>query len=399
MNPKAESQIPVPTNVKEITPEWTSRILGCKISEKDFHIQTDVQNGSGYLSKMSRLECKSESNGKSYSLIIKLLPEDEIMRALVVSEEFDKTEIQFYCIVMPRLIEIVPELEEYLCHSYYGKVQAQDDEKGLEYSSVLVMEDLKPLGYYTINFAGQETLEQMREVVQFLAKFHFAGMVLEENEGKPLPEVYDFLQGAEDDKESMFYGMAKVGFIDIVNLAKEHGASQNLIDAFNKLAPHSDEIIEKVQEAGLSFACLIHGDLWPNNLLYNENPKMHTKVIDWQLLGYKDPAFDLAVTIISCLSMDQYESKDGMTSELLQLYYETFTAQCELAGKNHFIKRDFETFKTFFFTWGTSYMLLWCLMASDPFAASYPKLFKIYEFLTKEANVHEFLLKQCELSG
>jgi len=388
--------IPVPTNVSEITPEWISQILKTKISPEDFILQTDIQSGSGFLSKMSRLNCKSEDGQKSFALVIKLLPEGESFRSLVLSEKFDETEIQFYEMAMPELVEVLPKLEDYLCRSFYGRVQRENKDIGQMYSSVLVMEDLKPLGYYTINFAGQANSAQLEEVVQFLGKFHFAGMALEDKKGKPLNAVYDFLQGGENDGSSMFYQMARNGYGNVEKLLKSHGTSQDIIKSLNKLAAVSDSVISVVDAATKLQPCLIHGDLWSNNLLFNSNQEMHTKVIDWQLLGYKDPAIDLACTIFSMVSIEDLQSKEGRILELIHIYWNTFTSECIKAGKEHLIKRDFGAFKTYFYTWGMSYMMLWCLMDTEPFSANFPKLVKIYELILGQGDVANFLLSHIQ---
>lgn len=257
-----------------------------------------------------------------------------------------------------------------------------------------MLEDLKPQGYYTINFAGEETSEQIKEVVTFMAKFHYAGMVLEKNKGEALPKVYDFLQGASGSETSLFYEMAKGGFAEVQQLLKDYEAQDKVVEAYQKLAPYSGQIIKKVEAAGKEFATTVHGDLWSNNLLFNDNPNYHTKVIDWQLLGFKDPNYDLAVTIVSSIPM-KHLSKE-MVEAHLKHYYATFVKECEKSGSSSLVSRNYEEFSKFFYTWGMSYTLLWFLMASDPFSLNFKRLVKIYEFLVVEVNVPEFLMSEME---
>lgn len=193
----------------------------------------------------------------------------------------------------------------------------------------------------------------------------------------------------------MFYEMSKAGFVEIIQLLSDHASPPPVIEAYRKMAPHSDSIIKKVQEASKEFACLIHGDLWSNNCLFNDDPQFHTKIIDWQLLGYKDPNYDVAVTIVSSIPVKQL-TKEKVT-ESLQHYYETFVAECTKSGDpGNLITRDWDQFSKFFYTWGMSYTMLWFLMSSDSFSLNIPRLVKIYEFLILEANVHEFILSQVE---
>jgi len=132
MSLKANS---IPTSVEDITPSWLSQILNTKISSSSFTIQNNIQKGSGFLSCMSRVNCHSEDSNQSFSLVIKLLPESD-MRAVILAEKFDETEIQFYQALMPELIRVVPDLKRYLCRSYYGKVQQEISASNQSYSSV-----------------------------------------------------------------------------------------------------------------------------------------------------------------------------------------------------------------------------------------------------------------------
>lgn len=147
------NQIIVPLSAEEITTRWLSEALKIEISPKDFTLFTNVQAGSGFMSNVIRITCKPESDDKKvFNLIIKILPSDEAFKALVTSEKFDKTEIYFYEKIVPKLVEIVPDLKPYLCPFYYGNVQEVDQTKGHKYASVLILEDLKPQGNYTIKF-------------------------------------------------------------------------------------------------------------------------------------------------------------------------------------------------------------------------------------------------------
>jgi len=374
---------------EDITPEWTSKVLGTQVSSKDFIIESNIQAGSGFLSNMVRLSCKSVDGQTDYRFIIKLLPKGEEMRGLVISEKFDKTEINFYQKVAPELMKICPDLREYLCHSYYGNVR---EEEGFPYTSVLVMEDLKPQGYYTINFAEEESPEQIQEVLEFMAKFHYAGLLLEKQQKKKLPEIYPFL--AWFSEKSLFYEMGKAGFAGLNALLMDHGVSKDVADMFQELTPYSDKIIKLVEAASKEFPCLIHGDLWSNNLLFNHSPQYHTKVIDWQILGYKDPSYDVAVTIVSSLPKDQLTKET--TDKYFREYYDMFVKICKERGHPDLVTRTWDQFLNHCNTFGMSFTLLWFLMASEPFALNYPRLMKIYEFLANEVKVPEFVLSQVQ---
>jgi len=58
--------------------------------------------------------------------------------------------------------------------------------------------------------------------VEFLAKFHLASMVLEEEKGRPLNEEYEFVQGAKEaDGSSLLYSLAREGFSNVSKLLRQ----------------------------------------------------------------------------------------------------------------------------------------------------------------------------------
>lgn len=108
------NQPPVPMSAEDVTPLWLSQILGVKVSTKNFEKEINVHKGSGFLSSMIRVRCFSASDkSKEYNLIVKLLPEAGPMFDLVLSEQFDKTEINFYQKIMHDLIKVAVNLRQY----------------------------------------------------------------------------------------------------------------------------------------------------------------------------------------------------------------------------------------------------------------------------------------------
>lgn len=151
-------------------------------------------------------------------------------------------------------------------------------------------------------------------------------------------------------------------------------------------------MIKLIELASKKFPCLTHGDLNSNNLLFNNDSQFETKVIDWQMLGYMDPTYDLAVTIVSSLPKDQLNKEE--VDQLLQLYYTTFSNQCKSGQVADLITRDWKSFSEYFYTWGMAYVFQWFLMTSKPFLNNLPRLVRIYEFLAQDMQVPKFLLDQ-----
>ena len=66
--------------------------------------------------------------------------------------------------------------------------------------------------------------------------------------------------------------------------------------------------------------CLIHCDLWCNNIMSSESELMF---LDWQFLSQGDNMFDLGMTI---LHNTNFAGNTTIINELLSCYYNTFNA-------------------------------------------------------------------------
>ena len=125
------------------------------------------------------------------------------------------------------------------------------------------------------------------------------------------------------------------------------------------------------------------------------HPSAVPKVIDWQLLGYKDPTFDLRVAIVS--NIPESEMKMESVMGYIKHYYETFGKEVAKAGCPEVLRRDWEKFSEFCISWGMVYTLLWFVnpFASNPFS-NVSRCVKIYEFLSKEMKVGDFLREKIQ---
>ncbi|CAG7838474.1 unnamed protein product [Allacma fusca] len=313
--------IAIPENLEDVNHTWLSSILGISISPSNFLATPNAQVGTGFLSQIVRVSCE-ELDGTPLKLIVKLLPQGDssntdFAKTIVVDAAFDVREIDFYSIIYPDLIQVLPELKDYMCHFYTGFITENPR------SSVIVMGDLKPDGYKTINFGNYLSEFQMEESVKFMAKFHYASNALEYKKKLPLDQIYPFLhdKNANEPTKQSFFTFFINGLAKLDAFFEKENCSVEFRDYFKSLLPDQIPIFTNVFRAMNKHTSLIHGDLWSNNLLVQDDGKS-IKVIDWQLVACGDPSYDLAVLIISILPPERLKRDE--VERLLRLYFDTY---------------------------------------------------------------------------
>jgi len=396
--------IPTPKCVSEITPAWLSQVLNVPIVPETFQLIQNVHEGTGFLSDMGRVSFTTSRNQETTKLILKFPPseaklgEGDQSRTLVLRDHFDQIEINSYKDLFPKLFQIIPELEECFCPSIYTEIQQVPD-----YTSVLILEDLKPKGYFMIgfheDFGNLESGSYFMDGLDFLAKFHAAatGLVQQDGRESSLVEIFPWFpksliprKEGEDRKVPELHTWFPLGFPAVFQLFEQHPNTRaEMIEAYKKFESRGPEILQRVLAAGQEFPTAIHGDLWTHNILVRKSPRS-IKVIDWQMLGYGDPTFDLAIYILEALHLP-YLTKENVV-KAAQLYFNKYEdiLKSELGLP---MRRSYAEFEQFFQTYGIGYCIYWLVLGCPDMMtipACLPKCYRILE-LGMEFGVIEFL--------
>ncbi len=365
-------------------------------------MEPNAYAGIGFLSNIVRVQFEDPAQDVSKSFIAKLLPviTDDYTRDVynvLMSERFDQRELFFYQALKSELVQICPELDKYLAQCVHAEVQTHP-----EYASVLIFEDLKPLGYIMPGFDTGLTQSQLSQAIDFAATFHSAGIALCHQKGALLPEIHPMLKdwhfpckhdSGSDFKSSPSLAWFKSGLVTIDQALTENPnmnatKSLKIRNSYARLVPHTDQIIELLVTAGSQFPTIIHDDLWPHNFLVSESS---IKVIDWQLAAFTDPTYDLSVLFLSCFGLDEINEREILG--VLEVYYRKMSG----IGES---ERSLKELSEFFKTFGLSYALVWFAMSCDSIYSNCnyrKKLIRILEFLN-EMKVLDFILKQISVN-
>ena len=378
--------------------------ISSPINKSTYNFKTRVHEGNGFLSLMARVSFLTEAS-EEFNLIIKLVPDNESMdgaRDLCLHDKLDQVEIKAYLIYASDMIQVFPEIKKNICEHYYAKIQPENIELKIPYSSVIILKDLKPQGYGVKNFYEGIPSKRYNEVLDFMIQLHVSSKCIEEKHpGKTLRDIYPWLSnwflpislGGSVPQVSTFF---ENGFKLAIEAIQKHSSKPEISKIYQKVGEKSKEIYQKILEVGQKNACAIHGDLWTYNILIPENDDSPLKIIDWQFFGYADPGFDLSIFTMSLLHPD--ELTPAKVHETLKYYYNQVKNLSKSKGLLNYPDRSFEEFEHCFNMYGLGYVMMvfipgFEVMGQLPNAME--KVMKILELLV-EVGAPQFLLKQVE---
>lgn len=371
----------VPKTEKDITDEWIAKVVGMTPLPGSTSVVGNIQDGVGFLSNLCRVVFETEK-GRQH-ILVKLLPTSDEFRALTRDGNFDEREILFYTLVQPKILQVAPALEENMCKFYCGKAA----KTGNDYASMVVLEDLKPLGYKMYSPFSDGWERNLENVMKFLAQFHCASLDFEKHSNSKLGELFPFCLYSRKAERDVLLDLALVNMKRLDGLLEENNCSLEIRETYKEMHKHAAIYFARLLEEGAKNPCLIHGDLWPPNIMVadDESP---VKIIDWQTLAHRDPTVELSVVILTSLP------KSHLTRHQVNQFCKVYMDTCDSLGKNK-LGRSREEFKTCFNTWGLAYSFFWFLLSMDAYPGDNPRLSGFFEFLQQEYKICQIFKVNC----
>ncbi|XP_049763829.1 uncharacterized protein LOC126092335 [Schistocerca cancellata] len=291
----------------------------------DFKIlSVDVQRatapGDNYLSEVYRMTVHLEHNVKQYkrsvSLIIKCLPDSEVMKTIAQDMQAFEQETLMFCETIPAMSKILEEAAP----GKYTQLSAKCFASGREPVSYVVLEDLKARGFALAKRCKGLDLAHARLVVRKLAEFHASSVRLYEQRPSAL-DRYQTFRMFEGDMAKHLEPYVKQGCKLLADQL------ETLEKSYSKYAPKvralSENIfprlLELVKRKG-KFRVLTHADTWVNNIMFKYAGGVVRDVVllDFQLASYNSPSIDLQYFTHTSLTEEVYS--DHLT-DLLKEYH------------------------------------------------------------------------------
>lgn len=236
------------------------------------------QAGDGFTSELFRISISENKSEKKLDLVCKVAPSSEKHREEFVTDALFKNEALFYNKLMPTLVKFqeskkLSKNDQFLAYpKCYGTIIDDENQR-----YVIILEDLRPLGFSMWNKAKPVPIEIVRLTMTELGKFHGLSFALKHQKPDEFTEFKQirnvFREGLQ--RENIIGMFANVLEYAIQLLENEdHKTIMRHIKS-NIVGYSEDCFDDKMSER---FGILCHGDFWNNNMLYRFNEQVNKNI-------------------------------------------------------------------------------------------------------------------------
>ncbi|XP_059620939.1 uncharacterized protein LOC132264677 [Phlebotomus argentipes] len=296
---------------------------------KSINVEPATAIGDNYMSSIYRVIIeytlhRDTDEKNTLSLVVKVLPDSGPIEEIIEKYNAFPKEIKIYS-------EIIPALEEIWQRAGHS---VQFGPKCWFTSetprSVIVMDDLKAIGYGMLPRQKGLTIEETKTLLTKLAKFHSAS-VIHYDENGPYDNLFNEGIARMDVREGMeqYYGSMYAGLMEMLE------SSDFALPYLPKLRKWKNRIFETNYRLTLaednSFNVLNHGDSWTNNLMFrHQHGTPEVLLVDFQLSSWTSPAIDLIYLLFNACNSDDFFTH---FDQLIQFYYSELKRDFELLQK------------------------------------------------------------------
>lgn len=270
-----------------------------------------------HLSLTVEVQRKSQSESdkvENKKFFVKIQPDSPVLKDLLMDDNTFPEEVHFYSKIYPLIMENCTG-EKWLPRCFLSKYD------------VLVYEDLQIQGY-VLRENSHFNEESLRLALTALARFHAASFTLEEKLGKKLNDVFPkaFVEKMYC-KSNKFGKNILVGYKTIILLAEKFGLDAALVPKIY------DKVYESVRARDGECNVICHGDLWKNNLLFNDGEKKCV-LVDFQFLRYASVAIDIGMLLyLHTTPEDRKRLEYSLLKHYYSVLYDTLAQNTKLLVK------------------------------------------------------------------
>ncbi|XP_078586098.1 uncharacterized protein LOC144867950 isoform X2 [Branchiostoma floridae x Branchiostoma japonicum] len=343
----ASDKIVIPQSAEDIAPSWVQQVLQRDLPDvtiTDVHVKGPIGEGEGFMTNLIAFDAVGIRNGTSqcYSLVAKLTdlastlcPRDNLI-------DYERVEIVFYSRVVPELLSVAADDHRPLDDSFFLPkcYFAATDPSSMV--SVRVMENLKTQGFSIKPNLQPLNREEMMLTVGALAQLHGLSHRLDVRSGVPLPEKCTFGPFSPP----VVAHLCKEG---LKTFAEAFPEEKDLLVRLEKVVNVQRFLEDLADRKSSRLRVLNHGDCWTNNIMikYAGDVPTAVKLVDWQVIQYVPPTYDLAMLFLCSAGWDVFHNhRDAILTHYHQQLQDTL-GQNEHSGLQSYtleqLKADFQT--------------------------------------------------------
>nr|XP_045597164.1 uncharacterized protein LOC123757507 isoform X2 [Procambarus clarkii] len=329
-----------PNSSKDITKPWLEDVLAHYLSKKypgkntailSFSVVGGTSPGDGFNSELVLLDVEvsvNEGETSRNTIILHLAAKFSSLNPMIceINKKL-KSSLREYLVYA----EIIKELNEFqsakapeepcipIPELIYGKCTKKEN--------ILLMENIKITGYETYNKHKGLDFDHLKIVIEEIARIHVLSHAYYQSSS--FQEKYTCFPTTSEHLIK-----TKPVISAVLEVAIAFLESQNDKDVTERVKACKQSLIEKYTCAlpeEDTIKCLIHGDLWINNIMYKyKDPQLNgshqeiegIKLIDWGNTSWGSPFFDLQYLLHASTT---HTIRTTHLEELLHHYHSTFT--------------------------------------------------------------------------
>lgn len=235
------------------------------------------QPGDGFTSEMFRISIAEYNSDKKLSLVCKVATLNEKHSKEFFTDVIFKNEALFYDNLMPLLAQFQQDKnlikhDQFLAYpKCYGSII---DDENCHY--VILLEDLRPLGFEMWNKAKPTPIEISRLTMRELGKFHGLSFALRDQNPEKFAQIKRikniFREALQTERMlGMFTNVLEYSIQLLEN--EDHKAIMRHVK--NNITRYSEDCFDG--KASDRFGVLCHGDVWNNNQMFRFDQQVHMK--------------------------------------------------------------------------------------------------------------------------
>ncbi|XP_036321591.1 uncharacterized protein LOC118735750 isoform X1 [Rhagoletis pomonella] len=297
----------------DVTPEWLAGelfedLLKDKFPEyksiAKFAVRPGVKSGENFMTLLQRIHLDvvmQDATKTAVSYMVKTLPTNQFIRNLVQYWQIFDKESCTYNTYLPAFEEMYRNCG---LDVKFGPKVFQLPVPVEHEGEILVMEDLRPIGF--TNIKRQEGMDKAHTeaTLRKVAQLHAASAVYYDLHG-PYPQLYDKCYCCEVDESYPARATRTKLLRECLPLYGDVCHLDEKLHSFCELACDPNQ--EAVPQQPHEFYVLNHGDLWSNNVMFRYDDSAAIKdtyLLDYQLNLYGSPAVDLYYLLLSSTNLD-----------------------------------------------------------------------------------------------
>jgi len=322
----------------EILQDIVTKKFGPSAKYVSWRFTGGFKKGDSYLSEVFKVEIDIKTTGdelaKLYT-VIKSVPKNVGRRKTFRSADFFRNEINFYQHILKSFFEFQEEVQPEITYTEIATFLAGFYDGVNDF---IVLEDLSPDGYGTVNRQTGMDFNHMKLALEILGKFHGLALVYRHQRPNEFEKLLEHIE------ETYYSARLKPWYKDFqLNQEKiaRHAVSHEYPGSIylEKLENFFsgdlyDKMVHLTHERN-KYSVFVHGDCWTPNFLFkygkDSNVPVGLKLIDFQLTRFASPALDISFFIYSCTDQDLREKH---YEDLLKAYHASLSGLVKSFGSD-----------------------------------------------------------------